>query len=25
MIHEARQTLATLGYDKKSIHQEIYG
>jgi NAD(P)H-flavin reductase len=25
MIHEAKQRLQELGYDKKSIHQEIYG
>jgi CDP-4-dehydro-6-deoxyglucose reductase len=25
MIHEARQRIAALGYDRKHIHQEIYG
>ncbi len=25
MIHEAKQRILELGYDKKSIHQEIYG
>jgi hypothetical protein len=25
MIDEAKQRITALGYDKKSIHQELYG
>jgi CDP-4-dehydro-6-deoxyglucose reductase len=25
MIDEAKQRILALGYDKKSIHQELYG